>query len=126
MKLNNNLYSILSRDLSDSPISYVIQLDAKHFIYKAHFPGEPITPGVCVLQIAKELLEDYLGKELNIQSVKNVKFLGVISPVEISHVKYVFEKVINDTNKNVINVQSLVLSDNNVLTKLSFTCIEKR
>ena len=125
MKLNNNLYNIISRNLSDSPISYVIQLDANHFIYKAHFPGEPITPGVCVLQIAKELLEDYLGKELNIQSVKNVKFLGVISPVEISHVKYVFEKVINDTNKNVINVQSLVLSDNNVLTKLSFTCIEK-
>ena len=125
MKLNNNLYNIISRNLSDSPISYVIQLDANHFIYKAHFPGEPITPGVCVLQIAKELLEDYLGKELNIQSVKNVKFLGVISPVEISHIKYVFEKVINDTNKNVINVQSLVLSDNNVLTKLSFTCIEK-
>ena len=125
MKLNNNLYNIISRNLSDSPISYVIQLDANHFIYKAHFPGEPITPGVCVLQIAKELLEDYLGKELNIQSVKNVKFLGVISPVEISYVKYVFEKVINDTNKNIINVQSLVLSDNNVLTKLSFTCIEK-
>lgn len=125
MKLNNNLYNIISRNLSDSPISYVIQLDANHFIYKAHFPGEPITPGVCVLQIAKELLEDYLGKELNIQSVKNVKFLGVISPVEISHIKYVFEKVINDTNKNVINVQSLVLSDKNVLTKLSFTCIKK-
>ena len=125
MKLNNNLYNIISRNLSDSPISYVIQLDANHFIYKAHFPGEPITPGVCVLQIAKELLEDYLGKELNIQSVKNVKFLGVISPVEISHIKYVFEKVINDTNKNVINVRSLVLSDKNVLTKLSFTCIKK-
>ena len=82
MKFLNNLYHIVSKDVVDASIRYNIHLDASHFIYQAHFPDEPITPGVCIIQIAKELLEEHLGIGLEIQKVKNVKFLNVISPLE--------------------------------------------
>ena len=70
---------------------YDIRLDASHFIYAAHFPGAPITPGVCVIQIARELIEEELKQKLMIRRVKNVKFLKVISPVEMPDVTYWFE-----------------------------------
>ena len=37
---------------------YDVLLDGEHGIYAAHFPGNPITPGVCkFLQLEKKLLE---------------------------------------------------------------------
>ena len=66
MKLLNSLYSIVSESVTESGRDYNIVLDAEHFIYKAHFPGEPITPGVCIMQIAVELLSLHCGKPLAI------------------------------------------------------------
>ena len=122
MKLLNSLYSIRSKDVSDPFVRYDIQLDANHLIYQAHFPGEPITPGVCIIQIAKELLEDYLGHELRIELIKNVKFLNVISPTEIPKVTYAFEKIVTDDSDKTCKVQVQICSDDVSLAKLSFTC----
>ena len=72
MKLLNSLYKIVSKGVQESSLHYDIQLDASHFIYQAHFPGEPITPGVCIIQIAKELLEEHLNQRFNIKMIKNV------------------------------------------------------
>ena len=56
MKLIDSLYKVISDTRSETGHVFSIELDPEHFIYKAHFPGEPITPGVCIMQIAKELL----------------------------------------------------------------------
>ena len=123
MKFLNNLYTIDSKDVVDASIRYNIHLDASHFIYQAHFPDEPITPGVCIIQIAKELLEEHLGIGLEIQKVKNVKFLNVISPLATPNVTYVFEKIIPDDSEKTYKVMTQVSSDEISLAKLSFTCI---
>ena len=125
MKLLNNLYSIRSKDVTESFVRYDIQLDASHFIYQAHFPGDPITPGVCIIQIAKELLEDYLGRNLGIQIVKNVKFLNVISPLKTPDISYAFEKIVTDDSEKTYKVQTLIFSDELSMAKLSFTCREQ-
>ena len=52
-----------------------------HLIYKAHFPGMPVTPGVCILQIIQELLSEQQGMPLFINGIKNAKFIKMISPV---------------------------------------------
>ena len=82
MELKNSLYQITGKETNGTAVSYDLQLDASHVIYQAHFPGEPITPGVCIIQMAKELLEDHTGTAYEISGVKNVKFLAVISPVQ--------------------------------------------
>jgi 3-hydroxyacyl-[acyl-carrier-protein] dehydratase len=106
----------------DASIRYNIHLDASHFIYQAHFPDEPITPGVCIIQIAKELLEEHLGIGLEIQKVKNVKFLNVISPLATPNVTYVFEKIMPDDSEKTYKVMTQVSSGETSLAKLSFTC----
>ena len=110
----------------NTPLSarYGIVLDEKSFIYKAHFPDEPVTPGVCIIQIAKELMEDHLKQPLDIKTIKNVKFLNVISPVTTPHVTYVFEKIVIDETSKTCWLQVQVLAAEAPLAKLSFTCQE--
>ena len=77
---------------------------------------------VLPLTIAKELLEKHLNLVLNIQMVKNVKFLSVISPVERPQISYLFEKITVDDAAKTCQAQVLVLSDETPMAKLSFTC----
>ena len=123
MKLINSLYKVVSKNVVGSSLRYDILLDASHFIYQAHFPGEPVTPGVCIIQIAKELLEDHLSRGLHIRTIKNVKFLNVISPVESPRISYAFEKITTDDAAKTCQVQVLVLADEKAMAKLSFTCV---
>ena len=125
MKLINSLYKIVAKNVVESSLRYDIMLDANHFIYQAHFPREPITPGVCLIQIAKELLEEHLNLKFNIQMIKNVKFLNVISPVEKSQITYVFEKITTDDTTKICQAQVQVLSDGTPMVKLSFICSQQ-
>ena len=91
-------------------------MNAGHFIYAAHFPGEPITPGVCILQIAHELLQLALKKPLKIICVKNVKFMKLVSPDQIREIHYSISKISESVSaegdgKNVVRAQ-ITVSDN--------------
>ena len=119
MILKNSLYTIADKRMEGSGIFYQILLDKNHFIYKAHFPNEPITPGVCIIQIAKELLEDYLHEEYEISYIKNIKFLSVLSPLSTPSVAYVFDKVTFLPETNECKTQIQVQQDNVLFAKLS-------
>ena len=119
MILKNSLYTIADKKMEGSGIFYQILLDKNHFIYKAHFPNEPITPGVCIIQVAKELLEDYLHEEYEISYVKNIKFLSVLSPLSTPSVAYVFDKITILPETNECKTQVQVQQDNVLFAKLS-------
>ncbi len=119
MILKNSLYTIADKKTEGSGVFYQILLDKNHFIYKAHFPNEPITPGVCIIQIAKELLEDYLHEEYEISYIKNIKFLSVLSPLSTPTVAYVFDKVTFLPETNECKTQVQVQQDNVLFAKLS-------
>ena len=119
MILKNSLYTIADKKMEGSGIFYQILLDKNHFIYKAHFPNEPITPGVCIIQIAKELLEDYLHEEYEISYIKNIKFLSVLSPLSTPSVAYVFDKITILPETNECKTQVQVQQDNALFAKLS-------
>jgi 3-hydroxyacyl-[acyl-carrier-protein] dehydratase len=57
-----------------------ISLDPGHTIYQGHFPGNPVVPGVCQIQIVKELVETTVGEALKLIESDTVKFLNMISP----------------------------------------------
>ncbi|AMR34263.1 hypothetical protein A0256_23825 [Mucilaginibacter sp. PAMC 26640] len=59
-----------------------IELNPAHPIFNGHFPGQPVLPGVCMLQIIKELLEVSLGKPTRMRKASELKFLSLISPEE--------------------------------------------
>ncbi len=79
--LRNDFYTVKEKkQISDKQISVVIELNQKHAIYSGHFPDQPIVPGVCQIQIVKEILEDLMGKKLKMITGDNIKFTGMIIP----------------------------------------------
>ena len=78
--LIEGLYKVDELNHSEGVITAKITLDASHEIFKGHFPGNPIMPGVCMMQIIKELTEEVLEKELLLQTSTNIKFMAKINP----------------------------------------------
>lgn len=125
MKLKNNLYKIISKEEVNSIFNYTVELNPSCVIYQAHFPGEPITPGVCIVQIGKEVIEDLLleqssvSRRLEIIKAKNIKFLSVISPNETPILTYQVRKLGFSDDNMTIETQIVVNSDDKSMAKIS-------
>ena len=78
--LIEGLYTTETFDKNEEGISAQIKLNPNHEIFKGHFPGKPIMPGVCMIQIIKELTERSLGQDLFLSVASNVKFMAIINP----------------------------------------------
>lgn len=122
MKLLNNLYTIQGKQIEVDKGSFAISLNPSCFIYQAHFPDEPVTPGVCIVQMGKELLEEFLQKPLYLTTIKNVKFLSVISPVETPNVVYQLNKVVMSETATDVKAQIVVVAGEEPKAKLSLIC----
>lgn len=125
MKLQDSLYNIVSRTPADGGEDFLVRLNAEHFIYKAHFPGEPITPGVCLLQMCVELLSLHVGSVLALSCAKNVKYLKIVVPDQTPELLVSLRKVqeiTTDDGADVIKVQIGVSSEGEAYTKLSLEC----
>ncbi len=77
-----DLYKINEDTVRDGVQTTSITLNADSEVFKGHFPNNPVTPGVCMLQIIKELTEKRAGCSLFMKKVSNVKFMAVINPDE--------------------------------------------
>lgn len=80
MILLNDFYTILQTVPTPGVVNARISINKAHRIFEGHFPGLPVVPGVCMLQIVRELMEVNSGKELKIAQAENMKFLSVINP----------------------------------------------
>ena len=122
MRLNGDLFRIESRmeGLPEGQSGFNIVLNPDHLIYKAHFPGQPVTPGVCILQMLQELLSVRCDKPLYIRKIKNAKFTSMISPVTDSRVSVVFSSLTPE--EGGIRAQGIVARpDNNADIFLKFS-----
>lgn len=93
-----------------------ITLNKDHPIFKGHFPGNPVTPGVCMLQIVKELTEDILSKKLFMVRSSNVKFMALINPQ--IHVNLKLELDISLLTESEYKVKNVTYFEDTVALKL--------
>ncbi len=101
MRLLNNLYKVLCADSKDGRLTFKVKLDPDCFIYQTHFPGNPITPGVCLIQITSELLELEYHIIYDLSYLKNIKFKKIVRPGET--VSFVFsDMTIKNSMCNVV------------------------
>lgn len=78
--LIEGLYKVNEITQVNSEITATISLNPTHDIFNGHFPGNPIMPGVCMMQVIKELTEEVLKEELFLQKSTNIKFMAKINP----------------------------------------------
>lgn len=92
--LNKDFFKIIEFIDNDDNINQFaarIELNAGHDIFKGHFPGEPIVPGVCLLQMAKEIIEERLKVKLQLIKAPNVKYLSIVNPDVDPIIEYQFQ-----------------------------------
>jgi 3-hydroxyacyl-[acyl-carrier-protein] dehydratase len=74
----NDLFSISKVTHENGMIRAMLGINKNSEILKGHFPGQPVIPGACMLQIVKEVLEDTLKQSLRLKKADHLKFLSMI------------------------------------------------
>lgn len=117
--MTDSLYTTINIEDNENGFVAEIETNPSHIIYKAHFPGNPITPGVCIIKAAGEILENKINRKLWLKTVKNVKFLSIIIPAEGKRIKYAFSNFKEE--ENGCKVQVLVNDNTTIYAKISLT-----
>jgi 3-hydroxyacyl-[acyl-carrier-protein] dehydratase len=116
MKLINDLIKIIESTRTESGLTAHIQFFPDHVIYRGHFPGHPVTPGVILIKIVHELIETYLGKKMQLVEIPNCKFLRVINPLEVDKITVTID--LNLKNK-LYQSKALGISGPDIFFKLN-------
>lgn len=81
MSLFLDFYSVNAFAANGHKVSASISINKTHPVFDGHFPNHPVTPGVCMMQIIKELTEKWAECSLVLKNARNVKFMAIINPV---------------------------------------------
>ena len=95
------LRGLLYEPVQADPLGATVRLLPESAVYAGHFPGYPITPGVCLVQIALDLIGEMAGraghvgknemadqvghddrKTVHLVAAKNIKFTSPVIPGE--------------------------------------------
>ncbi len=80
----NDLFKLENLQITDDKgdATAVISLNALHKIFEGHFPGSPVLPGVCMVQIIKEILGEIFESKLMLYKINTIKYQNPVNPFE--------------------------------------------
>lgn len=118
MSLRNSLYHIIRTERSETESRYCIRFDALHPVFGGHFPGHPIVPGACLVQIAEELLSDSLSMPVHFTAIRNLKFRRPVTPDMLVTYSFLSSGKTPDT----FTIQLLTLNDIDAEFTATYMC----
>lgn len=118
--LRQGFYTIYSRNKSEDELTVNMQFNFDHKIFEGHFPDQPVVPGVCMLQIIKEQVAEFLHTPLILESTGQLKFLSSIIPDQADF--YTFNILFKENTDSYIKVDASIKTGANTYFKgiLSF------
>lgn len=121
----NNLYLVVSiHEEGTSSIRYQVSLIPDSLIFKAHFPGQPIMPGACIVQMVEELFEMWTGLEVEIYKINNLKFLSVVSPEILTNLEVILD--VKEQTVEKTHLKADVIARDVVYTRMSLILSKKK
>jgi 1-acyl-sn-glycerol-3-phosphate acyltransferase len=93
MKAINQLFYLDDVTRDTDTVTCRIRLNGAHPVYAAHFPGEPITPGALLVQVAVEAFAAAVGKAWQLRRVASVKFLTPVCPDQVTTLTLTYTKL---------------------------------
>lgn len=76
----NSYYRLLGTTPTDSGAVFRVALLPGCEVYRGHFPGRPVCPGVCNIELIRQCAERLVGQRLHIHTVSQCRFTAVASP----------------------------------------------
>ena len=81
MLLKDKFFIVLHEEkITANDAVYLCELKADCDVYRGHFPGKPVSPGVCNIEMIRECAEMLVGKDLKIDTIKQCRLTAVASP----------------------------------------------
>jgi 3-hydroxyacyl-[acyl-carrier-protein] dehydratase len=93
----------------------VLRINPGHSIFDGHFPGQPVVPGVCMIQIVKELLMTVTGEEPLLKGGDIFKFLAILDPTKNDRVN---ADITYENDEAGLHVQASLFYEQSVYLKL--------
>jgi len=110
--LHDYYYTIISQQTTENATLFDVMLLPECNVYKGHFPGMPVAPGVCNIQMIKECVERIAEKPLLLESMMQCKFLSMIIPEQHRKLQIQIESTENEHSR--INVSATIGCDTTV------------
>lgn len=85
----------------------VFAISADHPSLPGHFPGNPIVPGVLLLDEVLRTAEDWLGRAIHVRGAPQVKFVQPLRPQESARIQLALDSA---TLKFTVQKESVVIA----------------
>ena len=73
--------SMLTSQPSPTGFRALLKVDPDFMLFPDHFPGQPVLPGICLVQAVLLAGDAWLGgTALRLATLKRAKFLGIVQP----------------------------------------------
>jgi len=104
----NDIFSIKNLTHAEGKLSAGVIVNENSDILKGHFPGQPVVPGACMLQLVKDVLESVIKHKLQLKRAEHIKFLSMIIPEGEKELQLVVS--VNITEDGAYAVQAALCS----------------
>ena len=120
MTLNDSFYTVHATHVDATGTRFVVRLNPAHEIFAAHFPGNPITPGVCQIAMVRELASCYVKQRLTLRHIASIKYQNLLKPDADTLLNITLANVRTDADGNY-TLQATVGDEHTTYTKMSLT-----
>lgn len=119
-----SLYKIeeLKFNQIDQSIFSRVSINQHHGLFNGHFPQFPILPGVSMIQILKDILQQATGFKLTLFKAENIKYLSLVQPNDV-FLNYDIQFVAIDSN--LFKVSNTIKVGETICMKLSGIYLKK-
>ena len=119
--LINNFFIIDKQQRQGDTTVFNIELNLKHPIFAGHFPGRPIVPGVCSMEMIKECAAYLLSNNIQFTVIDQSKFICSIEPSRhtgikisiqlqtVNQTEYVLKGTISNQDTSFVTLKSKIV-----------------
>ena len=107
--LLNKYFTIRERREDETGSNFLISLNPDHQVYQGHFPGDPICPGVCSIQMIRECAEIVIGQRLTISTVSQCRFMELLTPSKNKDL--LLKLTLSKAEEGMVKAVASILSD---------------
>ena len=73
------LFNIIKTKNEDNTIMTDLTINEAHEIFNGHFPGNPVMPGACMLQLVQDILKRF-ELPYRLKKADYLKFMAMVTP----------------------------------------------
>jgi 3-hydroxyacyl-[acyl-carrier-protein] dehydratase len=96
--LLNTFFSIVNITSLDEKTLVEVEINKEHAVFEGHFPGNPIVPGVFLIQMIREVIEELQQTKFRIDKADEIKFMNMVIPGQSSHLTLEIQRRVKSEN----------------------------